>query len=284
MQLRVIDNVANGIGDALMYCWVLHSLAAAGHTPRFCPRRNEEVFRLFGVPPSWFSLEGGREPAPAKGDDNRTWLRQWLDEYGYPGLEPVRPPFVESPEETEWARGLLDARPGPHRVVVFPSGIHPSRMWPTHNFLSVIRSLEGAGVGTIAMLPKQTSPPWPSYAVWGVSVSRMAHIIREADLVICNESGPAHFAGTLGTPAVVVCGPSPAKQFLGHYDCLTIVQADPAEYPCVGCNWRGSKGYVSATCGLSKQCAALYSVTPSQVVDAARRVLDATQPKRLYCQ
>ncbi len=92
-------------------------------------------------------------------------------------------------------------------AVFHPAASRIDKMWPLERFRSLAESLpfEPVFIGGPADDLSSFSP-WR--AVTGASLGEVGRLIRDASLFVGNDSGPAHMAAALGTPAVVLFGPS----------------------------------------------------------------------------
>ena len=55
-----------------------------------------------------------------------------------------------------------------------------------------------------------------------------AELVRRARLMICNDTGPRHFAAALGTPVVTLFGPTDPRWAETFFEKERIVRADPS--------------------------------------------------------
>jgi ADP-heptose:LPS heptosyltransferase len=142
----------------------------------------------------------------------------------------------------------IDLPPGPlpHDVqgatLVHPGAASPSRRWPPERFAAVARAERRAGrsvvvtggpaevelareVATRAALPKG------SVHAGRNGVLALGRLVAAAARVVCGDTGVAHLATALGTPSVVLFGPtSPARW------------GPPAERPWHRALWAGTSG------------------------------------------
>jgi hypothetical protein len=280
LNLKVIENPCNGIGDAVMYCWMLHSLRAAGITDlRFNIRRWHEVGLMFGLDDDWLTIKpgtvfDGKTAHPAKGYSGRFdgkpqkgWLRAWLDGYGYQEVPIVRPPYVESKKAAEWADKAWadreEATGKKKRVLVFADVAWPIRQWPQAYFVDLaIRLRDEADCNIVSMAATEAAVSGFPFGFWGHGIDLVAAMIKRAHLVIGNDSGPAHLAGTLGVPTIAVVGGSRKDCYYDHVDSVRCINISPDTLPCVGCGYEhGSPHRMACNTG----CRALYLLTPDQV-------------------
>jgi len=111
--------------------------------------------------------------------------------------------------------------PGP-RIVVFPGARWPSKCFPAKLFSDVMRRVkEGANEaafiisGSAAEQPKAAAvreglpPDFPVTDMTGRStIPELFGLIRSADAVLCNDSGPMHIAALLKRPVFSFFGPT----------------------------------------------------------------------------
>lgn len=110
----------------------------------------------------------------------------------------------------------------PARFVAIQVGAsHPNKQWSTHNFMKVANNLETDGISVIFIggqneshLIKASQPPATSLSLAGqLSVMESAEVIRRAQLLITNDSGPMHIGSAFGTPIVGLYGPTNPKHY-----------------------------------------------------------------------
>lgn len=104
-----------------------------------------------------------------------------------------------------------------------------------------------------------------SYAVstaGSTNLRELAWIIKRSSLLITNDSAPLHIAGSVGTPAVAIFGPTDPRRY-GPREGAGI--AVSRKLHCSPCE--------SAQCRYNLEC--MKSVTVEEVFDTAKKVLDA---------
>ncbi len=103
-------------------------------------------------------------------------------------------------------------------VVLHPGASAASRRWPAAGFGSVARTLGSAGIAAVfcgsvdeaalvdeALRAAEPAPPWsaPVVSLAGAqTLGELAATIAGADVLVANNSAPAHLAAALGTPVV----------------------------------------------------------------------------------
>jgi hypothetical protein len=276
VRLPIIDNHYDGIGDAVTYCWIAHSARAAGINVRLNIRRHQEIAWIFGqeanltVAPGdrWFSDRGDgsdhwkHEIGEAGHGAVKTRFEAWCEGLGLGAFPPVRPPYVEHTHLAAWADRLWsdrDMQAGSlDRILIFPECAWTARTWPRAYWIDLAWMLHNQGHNTIVALPQKTDE-FP-FAIWGHSLPHIASLCARADLVIANDSGPAHIAGTLDRPTLAVCGPTRPEIVFDHLPSVRGITAPRYMVGCVGCHFRGP---FRRACGSG--CQALYRLTPERV-------------------
>ena len=109
--------------------------------------------------------------------------------------------------------------PGSPHVVIAPASRWPSKNWPPERFAAVAQQLQQEYHAHIAVIGapgeedicqsayQQLSSNSQNHA-GQTSLVEMGSIIASADLLIANDSGPVHMAAAVGTPSVVLFGPT----------------------------------------------------------------------------
>ena len=105
--------------------------------------------------------------------------------------------------------------PHPGATVVHPGASAPARRWPAERWAAVARAAPrpvlvtaGPGEETLARAVARTGDA----AVFAGDLRELAALVAGAARVVCADTGIAHLATALGTPSVVLFGPtSPAR-------------------------------------------------------------------------
>ena len=222
------------------------------------------------------ALEGGALP--------KSRFALWAEALGLTGsdggpLAPVRPRHCEDLSDRAWASAQWDMLQAPAlapRVLLFPDSAKRIRRWPKAQFVEIAARLKADGWAVAAMGAKRASLVGIGCRFWfGYPVDQVASMIAQADLVITNDTGPAHLAGTLGTPTLALCGPTDGRVVFSHMPEVTPLTAiGSAAPPCAPCHFSEPIGY-GARCR-EEGCLALMALTPDDVLDAARQRLAET--------
>ena len=126
-------------------------------------------------------------------------------------------------------------------TLVHPGAATPARRWPAERFAAVARAEAEAGrpvlvtggqadTGLAREVGAQAGLPARAVRT-GQGVLALARLVAAADRVVCGDGGVAHLAVAVGTPSVVLFGPtSPA------------VWGPPADRPWHQALWAGTSG------------------------------------------
>lgn len=290
----LIDCQDNGIGDIVLACWLLRSARAAGYFIRLNPRNRWEVPSLLGIEREHVTTEIGpnwsNSPALglqyeyseiAKGGAN-TRFHLWRKSLGLPHLNPVKPVYVESRKDGEWATeqwwNIAHSNES-LRVALFPAAAWQVRAWPKAYFIDLACHLKDHHVAIVG-LGAQISDiqGFPGHWWWGLPISKVAAMIRRADLVVANDSGPAHLGGAVGVRSIAICGPTRGNIVFGHDDNIVPISFDPHQLPCTGCHFSCTGGFRDA-CSFGG-CQALMRLTPDHVINLVHALLSSRDTLR----
>ncbi len=120
-------------------------------------------------------------------------------------------------EQTAVRRQLAQqgVQPSDPLVAVHPWSSNPAKLWPAPKFQRLIReAVEALGV-SVALIGGPDERPqaatFPSGGrianlVGALSLLELAALLQMARTVVSNDSGPAHLAAAMGTPAIVLFG------------------------------------------------------------------------------
>jgi len=184
-------------------------------------------------------------------------------------------------------------RPLARRYVVLNLGSNePGRRWPLASFLQIAEHLARSGLAIVftgghveaALRPPVAeaarASPWGSNFVDRIASTSLAglmDLLQHAELVISSDTGPAHLAIGLGTPAVVIIGGGHFTSFVPYPAALTPPQVRFVwhELPCYHCFWLCTQPHTE---GASYRC--LEAIPVTQVRDAAEELLAVRSDKR----
>ncbi len=113
----------------------------------------------------------------------------------------------------------------------------------------------------------------PFYA-YGYDIEALISIILAADMVVANDSGPAHLAGTLGTKTFAVMGPTNPQMVFGYCPDVTCLRVAEGDLSCVGCHFKADRGFRAAC---DQGCEALHILPVESVL---QRLLAEAKPMK----
>ena len=163
-------------------------------------------------------------------------------------VDEVRFPVSVSERDRMAAETLLarEGVPEGRTFVTFAIGANwPNKRWPVEHFAALADRLYHAhyvpvlvGGGrldeTLAQDIMRASEIPPVNLVGRTNLKQLAHIFTRAALVLGGDTGPVHLAAGLGTPTVMLMGPTDANRN-GPYG--QIQRAIEVDRPCRGC-WK----------------------------------------------
>lgn len=130
-------------------------------------------------------------------------------------------------------------------AVLLPGASRSVKAWPTERFAAVadqlaewgapVHVLGGPGEDAVVRAAAgRSGHPLPT----NLPVGAAAEVLARADVAIGNDSGLAHVAMAVGTPAVVVFGPTPPGRWGPPLEGGVAVSGDP---PCGPCSDHGNR-------------------------------------------
>ena len=177
-------------------------------------------------------------------------------------VEKVVFPMVVSARDQDLSIRILQQagvhQGNPYIVLVVGAG-WPNKRWPTKYFASLcdwlyrqqlIPVLVGGGAVDEARAAEiQAQAEIPAIDIVGrTSLQQLAHILRQAQAVVGGDTGPVHLAAGMGTPTVMLMGPTDANRN-GPYG--QAQNALEVAYPCKYCWKRGCPEGKDCLAGLS---------------------------------
>lgn len=163
-----------------------------------------------------------------------------------------------------------------HRVVVInPWARWESKRWPLRRFALLADTLN-CEADTRVVVPGAKSDLTAFTAmvsmlqtrvvsmVGMLSLSELAYLMKRADILITNDSGPMHIAAAVDTPVVAIFGPTDSSLCGPYGEGHAVLKR---ELPCSCC--------YTVTCPLEHQC--MTSISVDEVMEPVRSKLDALQ-------
>jgi len=271
---------AKGIGDAICGVYTACGLADRGHLVKFHAKHTEWL-RWFSHPnltivperdQTVFNANAGYQEQleasrTGKCQSRSLWYMQNIHGL-HPKIkgepQPARPLKYESV-------GTCEDLPTKY-IALAPFSAYVDRQWNMQHWRMLARALIDEGHNVIAIgsashaqtLQDSFTKSGVRY-FWGQSPEWTVKAIRHADILIGNDSGPAHVAGLYGSKAIALCGQINGQFVYRDAPSVIPVQA-PEHVPCAPCHWKTEGGY-SSLC--SQSCSALQLISPFEVADLA---------------
>jgi heptosyltransferase-2 len=195
-------------------------------------------------------------------------------------LRPFGGMFCEYPLAVAQATSLAPdlervlGQPAARRVAIAPGSTWATKRWSPEGYAWVASQLAVQGVQVYLIGSGRESPVVDEVARGAraavnlcgrTTLPELAAILGRCDLIIANDSGPAHIAGAVGTPVVVIYGASTLSLGYGPRDPRSRVVEVPLD--CRPCGKHNAD-----RCPLGHfRC--MRDITPGRVLEAAREVL-----------
>jgi len=190
-----------------------------------------------------------------------------LDTIRHLGLEVSNIEFPLSLPEIH----LFESEP---RIAIAPASRWHSKTWPSRYFSELLRLLHQNGVTSLYLTGSKSEYNLCEeiIATAGVKCINMAGktsfaetgaLLKQMNLLIANDSGIAHFASAVGTPCIVLFGPT-APEKTAPYQFAHVIKAS---LPCQPCGKR--------RCKLSQEPCCMREISPVYVCQVAMNILNA---------
>lgn len=261
-----------GLFDGWSAIRLVHSLAPGDRIP---PPTGYDIV-VPAVPPFYWSRFAReysgvrnairRPPDALFHDDQQGWYLAFAQALGYPAAR--RPPLllpITAGVAGETTRTRIVLAPG------CKTGSMAVKRWP--HFPALAERLAGLAEVTVigtgddmhgAHGTAIVMPPGVRSCVDQLTLRETAELLATADVVVANDSGLAQVTAALGTPAVLLFGPTPDATLGGYPENVTVLRAG---LPCEPC-WRDGR---LRACHGRVTCLAQLSV--DAVEGAVRRLL-----------
>lgn len=283
---KVLNHGARGLGDSLLaLCAVLGYVDAhpEKHVIYGAPEGNWPFLRLFeGCPDLTQHVSDRCKDAAPSADtqinlgysqENRTRCAvSRLDRYcrNLGGVTPRLPTLRD--------RQQLYDQGAEYRgcVVLAPCISDPawrSREYPKHSWVTIEARLRAAGYRVLVVdnvAARLDLFPFDTERAIGWEPARLAALLLNAGCLVGQDSGPAHFAGILGVPTIVLSGVTRASQIYNFYPRVSCLAGG---LDCDGCHW--GHPFREALCQTG--CASIAAVPPDRVIAEVDRLCRPVQ-------
>lgn len=160
-------------------------------------------------------------------------------------------------------------RPGEF-ALLHPGTAFFTKRWPTENFARTAEFLAGKGLQTVAVgskgevkvlddLKRESTVPVKTFG--DLTLPEITALASKAKIFIGNDSGIAHIAAAVGTPSVVVFGPSNRDHWRPWTDAPNEIVFEPL--PCQPCPGYECKEFGDPKCILSISPSAVFAAVES---------------------
>ena len=220
---------------------------------RIGPSHHRECSQMF-----YTSIAGKR-------NKDRHSVEENMDVISYLGLRPTTPVFPLAFPKI----ALSQQAP---RIALFPISRWTTKNWPIDKFGELASSLIEQTGGSVFLFGGPSDIARCAELASAISTGctncagktnlvEMGSILTKMDLVISNDSGPAHMAAALGIPTIGLFGPTNPKRTGPYGKNITIIQTDLSCQPCL--SRKCKKGETPCMTG----------ITPDRVYRAALELL-----------
>ena len=271
MKINTIESWFRGLGDIVCYAWLGEGLLAAGDQVEFFATDwRAQVLRMFSMPVS-ASSDGatttweGYERAVST--HSPLGYLEWIAHHLGVKAPPKRPRLDMIPMDREMGR--RDSAD----VLIFPFSYSSVRTWPKAYFIELGLLLRAAGL-TVKVVMEQRDYQFymPFHCIVGQSWDYIAAAIQSAKLVIGNDSGPAHLAGTIGTKTIAIQGATTERIYVHIPE---VISYRKKALPCAGCHCLPPNFRASCDAG----CLELYRTLPEELAAFALNILERESEK-----
>ncbi|HEX7447630.1 MAG TPA: glycosyltransferase family 9 protein [Pirellulales bacterium] len=279
MRINVSLENYYGIGDLVCLSWIAEATRGTPDPISFYAPRGVRytVLELFGQPVSDDATKAGTCIYQAYQNElqdggRRRRLDYFCDRLGIQTAF-RRPKLVASADDMQWAKQIRQEIGGQHLVLLFPQTHWIPRDWPACYWVDLAWMLHERQIQTVMFLAHEDAQftNTPRF-YWGFPLPKIAALMSFSDLAIGVDSGPVHLSATIGTPTIVLTGPTRPECVFGHMP--EVVALTSRDAPgCAGCHFRAP---FRPAC--DQGCQSLYSLTPSTVT--ARIVAELARPGR----
>lgn len=252
-----LSNTYAGLGDMLCCLWAVQALVDQGFDVHFYTKFHEvaKLWHPQTQPPDQAPQHArviyGRQnehklTMPGMGLSRLGIIcRTAADAAGLEFLAPVQPRLQPGLPEFPGFQGVSwgPELKLPETVLLFPFCHWAIRDWPFNHWFSLQNRLEAAGLTTLAIALEKDKTLLSTFKRWAyeMHLPLLVALIRDAGLVVTNDSGPLHLAAALGRPTVAIHAVMTPEVLTADYPSVTSL-FPTNEGTCAGCHWRPEAG------------------------------------------
>jgi len=273
MKIDTYNGWFKGVGDIVCFAWLGEGCVAAGDDIEFFATDwRAEMLKMFQLSvtndPTGARLTHQGYETAVKNDSPLSYL-QWMAYHLGVTAQPKRPRLNLVPMDREMGR--RDSA----EVLIFPSSYSPVRTWPRNYFVELGLILRDAGY-SVKVVTEQRDYAFfmPFHCIVGQNWNYIAAAMQSARLVIGNDSGPAHLAGTIGTKTIAIQGAT-TERIYAHIP--EVISYRKKALDCAGCHCLRPNFRASCEVG----CLELYRTLPEEVAGFALAQLEQEEAATL---
>lgn len=145
-------------------------------------------------------------------------------------------------------------------VLLFPFAEWNPRQWPLNYWLDLAWTLNHHGVKTLALANAEREHLMKTFPYYNATLSwvEVMGVMSLSEMVVSNDSGPAHLGGVMNVDTLALVGPT--TNTFGHAKSVEEVKTGLLE--CVGCHFDAKRGFRA---GCDVACQALMLTLPEAV-------------------
>ncbi len=248
---------------------ILRSISQKGFETAIQPTYSREYYTGDAI----IRASSAKERTGSQGDCSniRPWLKRLSDHWYTHLVSASSEPMMELCRNAEFVRGLglssffasvpviyiADGRSGlieeREYYILVPGALHKCRRWPVENFARLAEKIHdatgwagvicgGKGEEKLGQDLKNLSGARLYNIAGKTSLLELVRIVRDAKLVIANETGTVHIAAATGTAVVCILGGGHYGRFVPYQVEKQTLRRLPVvvtqKMPCFNCNWR----------------------------------------------
>lgn len=252
-EATVFDISFCGLGDAVTSLWIAEGARAVGHEVLFRRGPHDKAVEVFGHKFTDDTTGGIGFGGPSdtyntematKKKDRLPRPLQWQSHTPF-NVQPLRPKAVIPDHAWEWALQISANRKSVDKplVLMFPFANWATRNWPLTKWTRLSWRLHAKGAAVIASHKNETNLGGFPFYFYGYPTEHIMALMSIADVVIANDSGTAHLAGTLGARTLAIMGPTDPYTVFGHCPEVQTISVSEELVPCVGCHFEYDLGF-----------------------------------------
>ena len=276
MQKIILDADTHGLGDLCVSSFISEgSKLQETQLVHFATGDNKRILEMFGqeiskTKENAITIENAyKVELKEKGKIDRILTRSY--ELGI-FSQPARPTAIFPKSAIHYASIQRKNKNNP-LIMLFPEVAWTTREWPASYWIDLAFMLYELDYD-VRIFTQHRNVKFDSLknVFYDQDIINLAALMKHASVVVGNDSGPVHLAGTLDVPTLVLCGPTTETCF-SH---MQSVQTLSSNYYCTGCYF--STPFRPAC---DQGCKSLFMLDAKIVVKRIKKML---KPKSFFKQ